>query len=104
MTFNKVLPKQWQTLRLSTLKGIDNKKKKNMLIGIPHQGNPSGYSTHKMCKNNKNYPFIVLQLGFEGRGVSGMAIFARPYKDEGTMCHEMCLVSGHVTKYNPIPQ
>ena len=46
----------------------------------------------------------VLQLGFEGRGVLGRALFAWSYKNEGTMCHAMCLVSRYVTKYNPIPQ
>ena len=46
----------------------------------------------------------VLQLGFEGRGVPGRVLFAQLYKNEGTMCHVMCLVSIHVTKYNAIPQ
>ena len=34
----------------------------------------------------------------------GRALFVLSYKNEGTMCHVMCLVSRHVTKYNPIPQ
>ena len=46
----------------------------------------------------------VLQLGFEGRRVSGRALFTRSYENEGTMCHAMCLVSRHVTIYIPIPQ
>ena len=46
----------------------------------------------------------VLQLGFEGRGVLGRELFAQSYKNEGTICHVMCLVSRHVTKYNTIPQ
>ena len=32
----------------------------------------------------------VLQLGFEGRGVQGRALFVWSYKNEGTMCHVMC--------------
>ena len=35
----------------------------------------------------------VLQQGFQGREVLGRALFARSYKNEGTMCHVMCLVS-----------
>ena len=46
----------------------------------------------------------VLQQRFEGRGVPDRARFARSYKNEGTMCHMMCLVSRHVSKYNPILQ
>ena len=41
----------------------------------------------------------VLQLGFEGRGVLDRALFALSYKNEGTMCHVMSLVSRLVTKY-----
>ena len=50
--------------------------------------------------------FIIhgLQLGFRGRGVPGREIFLRSYKNEGTMCHVMGLVSRHVIEYNPIPQ
>ena len=46
----------------------------------------------------------VLQLGFKGRGAPGRALFAKSYKNEGTMFHMMWLISRHVTKYNPIPQ
>ena len=46
----------------------------------------------------------VLQLGFEGKGVLGRALFVWSYKNEGTMRHELCLVSRYVTKYNPITQ
>ena len=54
---------------------------------------------------SKLYLFTsVLQLGFEGRGAPGRALFAWSYKNEGIMCHAMCLLSRHVTKYNPIPQ
>ena len=35
----------------------------------------------------------VLQLGFQGRGVADRALFVRTYKNEGTMCHVICLVS-----------
>ena len=48
--------------------------------------------------------YTVPQLGFEGRGVLGRALLAWSYKNEGTMCHVMCLVSRHVAKYNPIAQ
>ena len=37
--------------------------------------------------------YSVLQLGFQGRGVPDRALFARSYKNEGTMCHVMCSVS-----------
>ena len=36
-------------------------------------------------------------LGFEGREVLCRVLFAWSYKHEGTVCHEMCLVSGYVT-------
>ena len=49
-------------------------------------------------------PLSVLQLGFQGRGVLGWALFAWSYMNEGTMCHKMCLLSRHVTKYNPTKQ
>ena len=51
-------------------------------------------------------PYTVLHLGLEDRGVLDRALFVRPYKNEGNMCHVMCLVhvSRHVTKYDPIPQ
>ena len=35
----------------------------------------------------------MLQLEFEGRGVPDRAHFAWSYKNEGTTCHLMCLVS-----------
>ena len=57
----------------------------------------SDIALHSKC-------ITVFQLGFEGRGVPGRALFVQSYKYEGTMCHVMCLVSRHVTKYNPIPQ
>ena len=44
----------------------------------------------------------MLQLGFEGSGVPGRALFVGSYKNKGTMCHVMCLVPRIVTKYNPI--
>ena len=54
---------------------------------------------HGTCRDHASN--AVLQLGFEGRGVPGRALFVRSYKNEGTMCHVMCLVSSHVTKYKP---
>ena len=45
----------------------------------------------------------VFQLGFEGWGVPGRALFAWSYKNKD-MCHVMCLVLRPVTKYNTIPQ
>ena len=56
-------------------------------------------STHSICfqgekrKKKKHY--------FSSAPVM---ICVPSYKNEGTMCHVMCLVSRHVTKYNPIPQ
>ena len=41
----------------------------------------------------------VLQLGFEGRGVLGRALFAQSYKNEGTMCHVSCDVLSIKTCY-----
>ena len=52
----------------------------------------------------KEVKCTMLQLGFEGRGVRDRALFVWLYMNEGTICHLMCLVSRHVTKYNPIPQ
>ena len=51
--------------------------------------------------NYRNPTISVLQLGFKGRGVPGRTLFVRYYKNEGALCHVMCLVSRHVTKYNP---
>ena len=42
----------------------------------------------------------VLQVGFEDRGVSCRALFVWPTKNEGNMCHVMCLEARHVMKYN----
>ena len=53
---------------------------------------------------NKLRCYAVLQLGFEGRGALGRALFAWSYTNEGTTCHVTCLVSRHVIKHNPIPQ
>ena len=39
------------------------------------------------------YTVSVLQLGFHGKGVPDRALFARSHKNEGTICHVMCLVS-----------
>ena len=48
-----------------------------------------------------SYAQSVLQLGYEGRGVQGRALFAQSYKNEGSMCHVMCLVLRHVTNIIP---
>ena len=49
-------------------------------------------------KSHLSGAITVHQLGFEGRGVLGRALFVSSYKNEGTLCHVMCLVSRYVTK------
>ena len=46
-----------------------------------------------LWRNKKKYLSAVLQLGFQGRGVPDRALFLQTYKNEGTMCNVICLVS-----------